>query len=112
MVNVGKWAFIIGIIIAVVSGFWTVPAVTLVMVILGLLVGLLNVTGEETQPYLVASVALMLIGTTVLNETVLTTLTSVVGNWLGSVVTNFVAFVAASALVVAIRAIVALGQAE
>ena len=112
MVNVGKWAFIIGLIVAVISGFWTVPAVTLVMVILGLLVGFLNVTGEETQPYLVASVALMLIGTTVLNQTVLQALTSVVGDWLSSVMTNFVAFVAASALVVAIRAIVVLGQSE
>lgn len=112
MVNVGKWAFIIGIIIAVISGFWTVPAVTLVMVILGLLVGFLNVTGEETQIYLVASVALMIIGATLLNQTVLSTLTSVLGDWLQSVLTNFVAFVTASALVVALRAIIVLGQSE
>jgi len=112
MVNVGKWAFIIGVIIAVISGFWTVPAVTLVMVILGLLVGFLNVTGEETQIYLVASVALMLIGATLLNQTVLSTLTSVLGDWLQSVLTNFVAFVTASALVVALRAIIVLGQSE
>ncbi|MCD6195033.1 hypothetical protein J7K05_02465 [bacterium] len=112
MVNVGKWAFIIGVIIAVISGFWTVPAVTLVMVILGLLVGFLNVTGEETQIYLVASVALMIIGATLLNQTVLSTLTSVLGDWLQSVLTNFVAFVTASALVVALRAIIVLGQSE
>lgn len=112
MVNVGKWSFIIGVIVAVISGFWAVPAVTLVMVILGLLVGFLNVTGEETQVYLVASIALMLMGATLLNQAVLNTLTSVLGVWLESVLTNFVAFVSASALVVALRAIIVLGQSE
>ena len=108
MVNVGKWALIVGIVIAVISGFWTVKAVTLVMVILGLIVGFLNIADREVQPYLVASVALMLVGTAGLQ--VIKTLAGLAGGWLEQVFTNFTAFVAASALVVAVKAILALAS--
>lgn len=107
MVNVGKWSFIVGVIIAIISGFWAVPAVTLVMVILGLIVGLLNVAKEEVTGYLIASIALLMVGTT--GFAVIDTLTGVAGGWFESVLTNFTAFVAASALIVAIRGIAALG---
>lgn len=107
MVNVGKWSFIAGIIIAIISGFWAVPAVILVMVILGLIVGLLNVAKEEIIGYLIASIALLLVGAT--GFEVLDTLAGVVGDWLNSVLINFTVFVAASALIVALKGILVLG---
>ncbi|MCD6422304.1 hypothetical protein J7L13_03090 [bacterium] len=110
MVNVGKWAFVLGVVVAVISGFWTLSAVTAVMVILGLIVGFLNITEEEAVPYLVASATLMLVG--LAGKEVVNTVTAWGGNWvnLGSMLTNFLAFVGASALVVAIKAILALGR--
>jgi len=59
---VGSWAFIIGVIIALIAGFWPLSTtmVTLLMV-LGLIVGFLNVTGGETNNFLLAAVSLVIV---------------------------------------------------
>jgi hypothetical protein len=59
-------SFIVGYIIAIIAGIWT-PAndsVLILLFIMGILVGCFNITGREIMPYLVASIALIVIGTT------------------------------------------------
>ena len=58
---VGKWAFLIGLIIAVIAGFMTGYATTLALVlfVLGLIVGFLNVTEKESSKFLIAAIALL-----------------------------------------------------
>ena len=112
MVNVGRWAFLIGIILAVVAGFWVIPGLAIILVILGLIVGFLNITAVEIETYLVAVIALLVIGTAGLQAL------SGAGELSGAVqviqtmLRNFVSFVAASGLVVAIRAALSLGGAD
>lgn len=109
MVNVGKWAFLIGILLAVIAGFWTIPNLTLILVVLGLIVGFLNITAAEVETYLVAVVALLVIGATAIQAL------SSIGQFVGTIqamINNVISFVAASGLVVALRAILALGGAE
>jgi len=66
--EIGSYAFILGVIIAVLAGiggyffpfggdlgYWIV----IVLVILGIIVGLLNITEKETVTFLVAAIALM-----------------------------------------------------
>ncbi len=62
--NVGQWAFIIGVIVALLAGLFAKDNTTvgIVLVVLGLVVGLINITEKETLPYLVASVALIIAG--------------------------------------------------
>jgi hypothetical protein len=59
--SLGAWAFIIGLIIAAVIailGAETVPTWSLfVLAVLGLVVGILNVTGKEVMHFLLASIA-------------------------------------------------------
>lgn len=68
---IGRYAFIVGLLISVIVGLWsgfgglasdspTLMTVYGVLVILGLIVGLLNISGEEEISFLVATVALML----------------------------------------------------
>ncbi len=60
----GSWAFIIGVLIAIVVGFGfgsLNDTVTSVLVVIGLIVGLLNVTAHETGSYLLASVSLVIV---------------------------------------------------
>ncbi len=52
--KIGSWAFLLGVILAIVLGvfgpfnsMWV-----LILVVIGLIVGLLNVSGHETQPFL------------------------------------------------------------
>ena len=63
--TIGSWAFILGVLIAIIAGLAAAMVVeyaamiTLVLIILGLIVGFLNINDKETQPFLVATIALM-----------------------------------------------------
>lgn len=66
-INWGAWAFIIGLILAIVValvsalGGTAVPTwAVIVLAIIGIIVGLLNVTGRETQRFLIAAIAFLL----------------------------------------------------
>lgn len=64
---IGAWAFFIGVILAVIAGFfhsgigtastWVYSA----LVILGILVGILNAGGKESVNFLLASLALVIV---------------------------------------------------
>ena len=95
--TVGKWAFIIGLVIAVVAGiFFQAEWVVWVLAILGLIVGLLNVTAEETQSFLLAAVALAL------SATALNTI-PLIGGILKNILGYVAAFVAGAMIVVALK---------
>ena len=61
---IGFWAFIVGLAIAVIAGlaFPGNAIVTLVLVILGIVIGFLNITHKETQALLLAAIALIVVG--------------------------------------------------
>ncbi len=109
MVNVGRWAFVIGILLAILAGFWTIPNLAFILVVLGLIVGFLNITAQEVETYLVGVIALLVIGATAIQA--LTAAGEFVGT-IQTMINNVVAFVAASGLVVALRVILSLGQAD
>jgi hypothetical protein len=95
--NIGKWAFIVGLVVAVLAGILFQPAWAIwVVAILGVVVGLLNVTAEDTRGFLLASIALTL------SATALNTL-PVVGTALSLVLPFVVAFVAGATIVVALK---------
>jgi uncharacterized membrane protein YdbT with pleckstrin-like domain len=94
---VGKWAFIIGLVVAVLAGILFQPGWAIwVLAILGVIVGLLNVTAEETRGFLLASIALTI------SATALNTL-PIVGTTLSYVLPFVVAFVAGGMIVVALK---------
>jgi len=110
MVNAeyGHWAFILGVIIAIIAGLaigmvdtLTAGWITFVLVILGLIVGFMNINEKETQPFLIATITLMLVGTSLggLN------IAYGIGTYLTSIVVNIAAFVAPAALLVTLKAI-------
>ena len=59
-------SFFFGYVIAVLAGvLWpTNEPILITLVVMGLFVGFLNITSREVVPYLVAAIALILIGTT------------------------------------------------
>jgi len=105
----GKWAFLIGIIIAVIAGFATGYATTVVPVlfVLGLLVGFLNITEKDSTKFLVAAIALLTGGIASISAL---SILGVVIDFVNTILGNFVAFVSASALVIAIKAVFEAGQ--
>jgi len=57
----GHWIFLLGILLAVVFGilFPQKPLLASVLVLLGILVGVLNITADETNQFLLAALALI-----------------------------------------------------
>jgi hypothetical protein len=95
--KIGKWAFIIGLVVAVLAGLFFQPGWAIwVLAILGLIVGLLNVTAEDTRSFLLASIALTL------SATALNTL-PIVGTALSFILPFVVAFVAGATIVIALK---------
>jgi len=105
--TIGRWAFIIGLIIAVLLGFVTFTYASLVLVILGLIVGFMNVSEKEANKYLVDVIALILVGVAGLQAL------SVLGSlytWFQTVLTSFITFAAASAVIVAVKVLFEIGE--
>jgi hypothetical protein len=95
METFGRIAFYIGLIVSVVAGWVQIGATGLiVLAVLGLVVGFLNVTGKETGRFLLATLALVVAGVA---------LKDVFGAVVGSILVAYIAFTAASALVVALK---------
>jgi hypothetical protein len=98
--KVGRWAFIAGIVLAVLAGLLVVGVtwVAWVLAILGLVVGFLNVSTKQPQGFLLPAVALALSASAVRSL-------PGVGFVLTNILANAVAFIGAAMLVVAVRAL-------
>ena len=61
--GIGGWAFIIGVIIAVLVGLFGAlnPLWVGILVVLGLIIGFLNVTSAESTDFLLSAVALVIV---------------------------------------------------
>jgi len=103
LTTVGHWALIVGIVLAVIAGFTTIPSLTVILFVLGLVIGFLNIRDKESTPFLVAVIALLLIGVAGLQLGRLTVLVA-------SVIENFIALVGAAGLVVAVKEVVTLAR--
>src|SRR3989338_4196453 len=109
--QMGEWAFIIGVLVAVVVSLFTVSDtiggwLVLLLVVLGLIVGLLNVSEKETTPFLVAAAALLITGTAGSSLAII----PVIGGYLQDIVMNIAVFVTPAAIVVALKAIQSLAK--
>ena len=60
--SVGSWAFLIGVILAILFSFIALPGLHWLLVILGLIIGLLNITESETSKFLMAGTVLVIVG--------------------------------------------------
>lgn len=59
---IGKWAFLIGVVIAIIVGvgLYTSPALLTILVVIGLIIGLLNVTSGEAYQFMTSGVVLII----------------------------------------------------
>jgi len=59
---IGAWAFLIGVILAVIFGFLAYGLwLGWVLLVIGIVIGLLNITDSEVQPFLLAGVILVIV---------------------------------------------------
>ena len=117
-VRYGEWAFLLGVILALIVGLFSSQLeeagaalyVTGVLAILGLVVGLLNIKEKEVNSFLIAAIALLLVAN---SWGPITTMLSEVAGDLGITLTIWftrffgalAAFVAPAALILSLKAI-------
>lgn len=108
--QVGKYSFIAGVVIAVLLGL-AIPALSsakgwlfTIMVVLGLVVGFLNVSGKETKDFLLVTVALVIVAY-VAGAQISSWESEVqfIGKYLTGIFGNIVAFVVPASVVVALK---------
>jgi hypothetical protein len=104
---IGFWAFIIGFILAIVAGLlWPGnTTIIVILVILGIIIGLLNVTAKEFQLFLLATIALVVVGNAFASLTALS-----LGAKLGNILSYVGILVAPAAIIAAIKALWAVGK--
>ena len=108
--KLGKWAFILGVLLAVIAGALSVLVgvessvlqqglVALILVVLGIIIGLLNIQEKEAINFLVATIALMAVGTAGVDTIGIFNL----GAYFKAVVTYIAIFVAPAAVIVSLK---------
>lgn len=106
--KIGRWAFFGGVILAILLGFF--PGIMEVQTaagffsLLGLIVGLFNISGKEVRKFLLAAAVLLLVGSGGLDRLPL------IGNYLDQVVINLTIFVAPAAVIVALKAVLSITE--
>jgi len=108
LVLVGKWSFIVAlvlaILIALIPNTMTNQVWIIVLIVLGVIVGLLNIQDKEITQFLVASISIMLSG--IIFGMIGGTIVGVVSAFAGAL--SLVA--GGAAFVVSIKAIISLGK--
>jgi len=105
--QIGHWSFIMGVIMAIVAGLAGAvyaEAAALLLVVLGIIVGFLNITQKEVYNFLIAAIALLLTGAAGLEKL------PAIGSYIGPILTNISTFVAPAAVIVALKAVFELGK--
>ena len=107
--KIGHYAFIVGIIIAILAGLFpdARESSAILLLVLGLIVGFMNVTGKETQGFLIASIALLVAGGAA-NFALISW--QGMGGIIEIILANITRFVAPAAVVVAVRAVFNLAE--
>ncbi len=100
----GRWAFLIGVVLAVIFGFFTTGSwLSWVLVVIGLIVGLVNISEKEVGAFLTAGTVMVLMGYFGGQ-----TLSSVL--YLSSIFTNILTLFVPATIVVAVKSVLALAR--
>ncbi len=104
--KIGNYAFTIGVLVAIILGVVQLgvatPWLSSLLIILGLIVGLLNVTGKETKEFLLVAAVLIIAASM---GGAATTLGGVqyIGKYLNTIFTQMLVFIVPAVIVVALK---------
>ena len=116
--QIGNYSFIIGVIIAIVLGLaapklgTTTAWLWSLLIVLGLVVGFLNVSGKETKEFLWVTVALVVVafaGSAQINSW---SNVQLIGQYLKGVFDSILAFVVPASVVVALKEVWVLAKSS
>jgi len=107
--KVGVWAFIVGVVLALLVGVLAnslaayTGAISTAMVVLGLIVGVLNISDKEVTSFIIAAIGLATGSIAIANLGPL--LPGALGNFVTTTFTVFSVFVAGAVFIPALKAV-------
>ena len=119
--TIGAWAFLAGVILAVLIGLSTtlipIPALVVysaqiyaILVLLGIFVGFMHVTGKDSQTFLLAGVILVMVCKFGLESVTGTLIGIGVGDAVSSVFGAMIALFAPATIIVALKTVFSLAK--
>ena len=127
MEQIARWAYIAFVVIAIVMGLaigymaydagtWNDPTVadtngwvTLIMLILGIIIGLTSITEKEVTPFLIATIALI-VATSANVWQPLSNIHELLYNWAYYILNYVVAFAAPAAVIIAVKSVLPMAK--
>jgi predicted membrane channel-forming protein YqfA (hemolysin III family) len=108
---IGAWAFLIGLILAIILGIFNTSLIQgtassiiiVILFVLGVIIGLLNITDKEAMPFLLAGAVLVIVSA--FGSAILATI-PVLSRVLDSIMILFVP----ATIIVALRAVFSMGR--
>lgn len=106
---IGFLAFAAGLVLAIVAGLVAPSSATVILalVILGIIVGLLNITARDFVPLSMAAIAVIVVGTAGFEP--LDQLVSGLGSHINEIVQYFARLMAPAAVIGAVRTLISIG---
>jgi hypothetical protein len=101
--TLGGWAFLIGVLLALIFAFFPFAGLAWLLVVLGLVIGFLNISESETQKFLFAGTVLVIIGA--LTKDVFGSVM-----YLAEIFNNLVALFAPATIIVALKSVFGLAR--
>ena len=116
--QIGDYSFIVGVILAVVLGLaasklgTATPWLWSLLIVLGLVVGFLNVAGKETKEFLWVTVALVVVAYAGSAQITSWSNVEIIGPYLKGIFDSILAFVVPASVVVALKDVWALAKSS
>ena len=109
--RIGVWTFIVGVIVAVVLAIFTELTVwlTSLLIVLGLVIGFLNIAAADTQTFLLAALALVIVSGFSSSSGVISQVAQI-GPVLARIFSSILLLVVPATIVVALRSIYAVAH--
>jgi hypothetical protein len=85
--------------------------ITLIMLILGIIVGLISITAKEVTPFLIATIALIVAAISNVWQP-LEVIHRLLYDWATEILSFIVAFVAPAAVIIAVKAVISMGRSK
>ena len=119
--TIGAWTFLIGVVLAIIIGLSTtlisIPALTTyspqiyaILVLIGLAVGFLNVTGKDSQTFLIAGAVLVIVSRFGMDSVTGSLIGIGVGDAVSSVFGALIALFAPATIIVALKTVFSIAK--
>jgi hypothetical protein len=119
--TLGAWAFLVGVVLAVLIGLSTtlvsIPALTIysrqiyaILILLGITVGFMNVTGKESQTFLIAGAVLVIVSRFGMDSVSGTVIGIGVGDAVRSIFAALLALFAPATIIVALKTVFSIAK--